>query len=386
MEKRAPNRADRRERRILLIFILIAAISLTVWIAVIGIKTGLGSGAERTNPRQAGTERVYDYADMLTDSQQQALEQRISQAEQAIHADIVVVILDESLEEKYPDLYYNSWDETDAYTGIRRYAESFWNENGFGWNKPGDEGNGIIMVDNIYRESNGYVYNWVAGAGDLRYSVGNTACQKLSQAFTDRLPMGDMPQYSDTYADALMEFVADCVRTGGRIHKILSWSAFTPSGVMVAMTSGIIAFIAGAAIFTVLIGRMLWQMNYSGRQRKEKKKKKTAIPWFLIWLLVIFLAGAVPQIAWLPFPVFFIMMFVSMLKPEKKTHAQQAPFTNKEPLEPDEFQITGSRNQYLGNYFVHHSSGSSGGSSGGGFSGGSHGGGGGGFSGGGSHR
>ena len=384
------NRADRRERHILLIFILAAAVSIAAWAAVVGAKIGLGSRAERTNPEQEGTARVYDYADMLTDRQTKELEERIAQAEQILHADIVIVIINESLEEKYSDLHYYSWDETDAYTGIRRYAESFWDDNGFGWNQPGNAGNGIIMVDNIYRESNGYVYNWVAGSGDLRYSVGNTACQKLSQSFTDRLPMRDMPQYSAAYANALLAFVADCVRTGGKIHKVLSWSAFTPSGVAAAMTSGILAFLAGAAIFAILIGRMIWQMNYSGRQRKGKKKqgdkKETAVCVFL-FLVYFLLMTVMPD--WAAVPLMILIIFGTALIPSGKTKKQEksgqqeAPFRAKEPIKPDQFIITGSQNEYLGSYFVSSSSGGSGGSSGGG---GHSGGGGGGHSGGGSHR
>ena len=398
-EKRPTNRADRRERRILIAFIAAAVLCVTVWAIVVGTKVGFGRGRERTNPQQSGTARVYDYADMLTDSQEQQLEEQIGEAEQKIRADIVIVIIDESLEEKYPDLHYYSWDETDAYTGIRRYAESFWTEKGFGWNKAGDEGNGIIMVDNIYRESNGYVYNWVAGAGDLRYSVGNTDCQKLSQRFTDRLPMGDMPKYSQEYADALMSFVTDCVKTGSRIHKILSWSAFTPAGVIAAMTSSAMAFIAGAAVLSVLMGRMLWQMNYSGKQRSAKKKegKGWTVLWVLIWIGIILLMVAFPQVFGVAFIIlFFGILFISIFgsalgldkkdkKQKKREPQKEAPFRIKEPIEPDQFTVTGNQDQYMGSYFVSNASGGGGGHSSGG-GGGHSSGGGGGFSGGGSHR
>ena len=92
---------------------------------------------------------------MLTDEQEQALEKKIAAAEKGISADIVIVIMNESIEAKYPDLVYMRSDESDAYEGIKRYTESFWLDKGFGWNEAGNTGNGIIMVDNIYRESNG---------------------------------------------------------------------------------------------------------------------------------------------------------------------------------------------------------------------------------------
>ena len=51
------------------------------------------------NNSQCTTERVFDYADVLTDEQEEELRVKISEAEQVCGTDIVFVILDESLEE-----------------------------------------------------------------------------------------------------------------------------------------------------------------------------------------------------------------------------------------------------------------------------------------------
>jgi hypothetical protein len=191
-----------------------------------------------------------------------ALEEKIAQTQEKIRADIVIVILNESLEARYPDLIYSRVDETGAYEGIRRYAESYWVENGFGWNEPGNTGNGIIMVDNVYRESNGWVYNWVAGAGDMRFSVGDSTCEKLSQAFTDRLRYGDLPPYTQLYADALMEFVSDCGSFGYSVRGMLGWQLFTPRVMFAVITSSLVK----AAMFGADAnwGRVLCAIGYSG--------------------------------------------------------------------------------------------------------------------------
>lgn len=260
--KRELNSADRRERRILVTCLLVTAALIVLWAVLMGVKIGFSSKLQpRTNTRQEGTDRVYDYAGMLTDDQKEQLEEKIAAAEEKMKADLVIVIINESLEKKYPDLIYMKSDETDAYRGIQRYAESYWDENGFGWNKPGDEGNGIIMVDNIYRESNGWVYNWVAGSGDLRYSVGDHSCEELSQKFTDRLPSGDLPPHSWTYFQSMMQFVSDCEEISSDMHTVMSWKAYTPGGIALALTSSLTAFIVVLALESVILGRMFWQLR-----------------------------------------------------------------------------------------------------------------------------
>ena len=390
------NTADRKKRRSLTLFILVTVILVAAWAILVGSRTGFGKGQPRTNPQQSGTPRVYDYADMLTDEQEQALEERIAKAQDNIHADIVIVIMNESIEAMYPDLHYMRSDETDAYKGIKRFTESFWMKNGFGWNEPGNTGNGIIMVDNIYRESNGWVYNWVAGSGDMRFSVGNDNCEDLSQSFTDRLPMGDMPHYDQRYANALMAFVDDCDTFGSKVRSILGWSLFTPSALFAAITSSLIVTVVVCIILATLLGKMLWHLSFNGKQKKEKKKKSTLISWITgIVLLVTFFAASVVGsglsvlviIAY--FAYFIITFIISVIRDSVKEKQKKAmPFATRDTLVPDEYQMINKKDDFVRHYVTSYteSSSSGGGHSGGGGGGGGHSGGGGGFSGGGSHR
>ena len=403
------NTADRGMARTRIFFMAGTILLVALWAAVIGSKVGFGVIKGRTNPQQSGTKRVLDWADMLTDEQEEALEKKIASAEKAISADIVILIMNESIEEKYPDLIYMRSDETDAYKGIRRYAEEFWVDQGYGWNEPGDTGNGIIMVDNIYRESNGWVYNWVAGAGDLRFSVGNDNCQELSQSFTDRLPYGDMPRYSQTYADALMSFVDDCSTFGLKLRGMLGWRLYTPASIFATITSSIAATIAVFIILCILFGRMIWHLHYNGRQKKDKSAKKKSgsflaglggtvvmMGFFILASYNTFTAVAAV------FAAVIIYLVVAALKGKqesddsdkkkgKKGEKAGAPFARKIMLAPDAYDIVRKDNRlvrrYTTSYTESDSSSSGGGFSGGGGGGGfSGGGGGGGFSGGGSHR
>lgn len=388
------NSADREKRMLLLAFVLVTVCLVAIWAGVIAVKVGFGKSKGRTNPEQQGTARVYDYGDMLTDSQEQMLEEKIAEVQEKISADIVIVILNESLAEKYPDLHYSQSDETDAYRGIRRYAESFWVENGFGWNEPGDNGNGIIMVDNIYREPNGWVYNWVAGAGDLRYSVADNKCEDLSQAFTDRLPYGDMPHYDQTYANALYQFVEDCGSFGSMVRGMLGWSLFTPKMLYTVLTSSLVTSVVVGIILVILFGLMFWHLSYNGKQRSPSGGGS------LMGMGGIFLIAAVVITVLISFTVGIVliaiiavvMIFNVVRKKTVGVKKTKAPFAATDILEPDSYRVTDKEDQFLRvyttSYTVHHDSGGSSGGGGffggGGFSGG--GGGGGGFSGGGSHR
>ena len=396
------NTADRNMTRTLVLVVLGTIALVALWAAVIGMKVGFGVLKGRTNPQQNKTARVYDYADMLTDEQEQALEKKIAAAEKGISADIVIVIMNESIEAKYPDLVYMRSDESDAYEGIKRYTESFWLDKGFGWNEAGNTGNGIIMVDNIYRESNGWVYNWVAGSGDLRFSVGDDNCQELSQSFTDRLPYGDMPRYSQTYADALMAFVDDCSTFGQKIRGMLGWRLFTPDVMFATIGSSILATIIVFVILCVIFGRMIWHLHYNGRQKKGDSPKKRRKEGFFaglsgtVWLVIFLITASVNAL--LGFVVMIILIVVYLLqgngksksgKKKKADDAKEEPFARRIVLAPDLYTITEQKDRLVRRYTTSYtaSSGGGGGGGGGGFSGGGGGGGGGGgFSGGGSHR
>ena len=394
------NTADRNMARTLILIILGTAALVALWAAVIGMKVGFGVLKGRTNPSQDGTPRVYDYADMLTDEQEEALEKKIAAAQKGISADIVIVIMNESIEAKYPDLIYMRSDESGAYEGIKRYTESFWIDQGFGWNEAGNTGNGIIMVDNIYRESNGWVYNWVAGAGDLRFSVGDDNCEKLSQSFTDRLPYGDMPKYSQIYADALMDFVDDCSTFGQKLRGMLGWRLYTPNAMFRTIGSSMIASVIVFILLCVIFGRMVWHLHYNGVQKKGRSPRKrrkegilSGLGGFFGMVLLYILYAVSPALGGVALIVMIVVYCfadrkTSRRRKPKKADTAEEPFARRGMLTPDLYRISEQNDRLVRRYTTSYTQSTGGGSSGGGggFSGGGGGGGGGGFSGGGSHR
>lgn len=96
---------------------------------------------------KAPAQRVYDYAEVLTQEQEAELENLIVKRENQIGCDIVLVTLNESLYEKYgitEDTDVN-WERC-----ITRYAEDFYLDNEFGYDEPGTDGDGALLLHNWY--------------------------------------------------------------------------------------------------------------------------------------------------------------------------------------------------------------------------------------------
>ena len=112
-------------------------IGIVILAAIIGIVAKLLEPEEYTNtkPRQNTectiTQRVLDEAGKMTDKQKKDLEALIAEKEQLIGCDIVILTINE------PGL--------DSYDEIRDYAQAYYEDNKFGWNKT--NGDGIIYVD-----------------------------------------------------------------------------------------------------------------------------------------------------------------------------------------------------------------------------------------------
>lgn len=106
----------------------------------------------RTN-MEAPKERVYDYADVLTQEEEEKLRRHIAEAEGRLGIDIVLMTIDYSVEgedamEKH-NLRYRDWERN-----MQDIADDFWDQNRFGYNKS-FEGDGILLLHNWYTGQTG---------------------------------------------------------------------------------------------------------------------------------------------------------------------------------------------------------------------------------------
>ncbi len=138
---------------------------------------------ERTNEACRTEERVFDYGEVLSETEEQKLRKLIAKREKSAGCDIVLVTLNESLKEyarqREEDVPYNEF--------VRVYAEEFYDTNGFGYNQP--IGDGVLLVDNWFREDDGRVYTWFTAVG--------AADEKYTSARTERL-LDDVYEYIES--------------------------------------------------------------------------------------------------------------------------------------------------------------------------------------------
>ena len=159
------------------IWFLICAIVLVVFGVWRGVSGKGSSGAERINTVCTETERVFDFADVLTDKEEESLRELIAKREKQTQCDIVLVIMNESLEEYARG--YDPYASGNEYTMIK--ADNFYDEYGFGWNKTkeSDDGDGVLLLDNWYRESDGKVYTWFSTSGKAERAYSNARIEHL---------------------------------------------------------------------------------------------------------------------------------------------------------------------------------------------------------------
>ncbi|MBD5550778.1 MAG: TPM domain-containing protein [Lachnospiraceae bacterium] len=121
--------------------------------------TGSLKNGSRENTECTTEERVFDLADVLSDKEEEKLRKLIARREAQTGCDIVLVTLNESLREyAYERQEYVA---EDKYVMI--YADDFYDEHMFGYDKP--QGNGVLFLDNLHREDDGWAYSWLCTTG-----------------------------------------------------------------------------------------------------------------------------------------------------------------------------------------------------------------------------
>lgn len=157
---------------------------------------GDGSADGRANTQCTTEDRVFDYAEVLSDQEEEDLRSLIAKYEERTRCDIVLVTLNESLQDYQPagSGYVSMYSPEDW---IRAYADDFWDTHYFGYNT-GVEGDGVILVDDWYREPyDGKMHTWLSSSG--------AAYERLSSSDIDSI-LDDV--YEDIESDPFKAYSA----------------------------------------------------------------------------------------------------------------------------------------------------------------------------------
>lgn len=141
--------------------LIILGVLAVFYFGVTGLHCLMGGirNGERQNTECTTEERVFDQADVLTDGEEEKLRKLIAKRERQTGCDIVLVTLNESLREyAYERQEYVAQDKY-----VMVYADNFYDEHLFGYDKP--QGDGVLLLDNLYREDDGFAYSWLTTTG-----------------------------------------------------------------------------------------------------------------------------------------------------------------------------------------------------------------------------
>jgi uncharacterized protein len=144
----------------------------------------------RTND-EAPDERVYDHADVLSDSEEEKLRKLIKRAEAEIQADIVLVTIDQSVEGSEARKKYgyrsDDWDQN-----MQDLADDFYVENLFGYDE--DEHSGVLLLMNWYSDSDGSQRgSALATDGSVYEKFGDREINQVTNEVVDVILRGGSP-------------------------------------------------------------------------------------------------------------------------------------------------------------------------------------------------
>ena len=129
---------------------------------------------KRSNTECLTDQRVFDYADKLTSSEEKSLEDVIAEYEDKIGADIVVVTINN---EQAQDMFDTYWSDTyyAEFEAIKAVATAMCNQNRFGWENWEYDPSSNRSTSDGYVPSDSIVIAANYEAGDNGYN-GGSAC------------------------------------------------------------------------------------------------------------------------------------------------------------------------------------------------------------------
>ena len=203
----------------------------------------------RGNTQALTEERVFDVGDKLTPEEENRLREKIRIAEDLCGTDIILVTLDQSLEE-YARSYEDIIGYVEPYQYTMVYADNFYDDGKFGYNKP--HGDGLILVDNWYREADGGVYTWVSTSGKAMEQLSTGDIESMLDMCLEYVE--DDPAYAYEY---FVELVVDRLNPNEKMGDDLGGGI----SVLVGLVAGLIFFFA----------------NFGGKKGKKTVESRTYV-------------------------------------------------------------------------------------------------------------
>lgn len=180
-------------------FLLVGGLAV-IWCCVMAVR--LFSANPERNNTQAPEERVYDYAEVLTEQEENDLRSYIEECEARAGMDIVLVTIREDMEAD------GQWWEQ----SMMEYADDFYDRGNYGYNAV--HGDGVLLLDNWYE---GQAGSWLSTCGKAIEPFGNRQIDRVLDAVSEYVEENPYRAYR-----AYVKEVA-AVITGGSISSQIPW-------------------------------------------------------------------------------------------------------------------------------------------------------------------
>lgn len=197
MENEFKKEAQKQYLHFFRIWFVIVGVLLVVTALTAIVRVLIRGNAVRQNT-QAPTERVYDYADVLTDEEEENLRQLIARQEARIGCDLVVVTIRQAVEgseaqEAYGYRYAN-WT-----LNMQDIADDFYDNHLYGYDAP--YGDGALILDNWYEGQGG---THLSTSGKIFEKFGNYEIDQALYCVDDYITTDPYKAYS-----SCINYIAD---------------------------------------------------------------------------------------------------------------------------------------------------------------------------------
>lgn len=190
MEKELQIEARKQYLKYFRFWFIAVAVSFVFFLA--GLVSYLGrKDGDRTN-QSAPAERVYDYADVLTEAEEEKLRHKIAETEKKTRCDIVLVTIEQEVGSSDYD-----WEKN-----MRNLADDFYDENNYGYNKV--HGDGVLLLDNWYEGQGG---SWLSTCGRVYEEFGDYEIDNVLYAVYEDVENSPFKAYS-AYIDRIAYWMA----------------------------------------------------------------------------------------------------------------------------------------------------------------------------------
>lgn len=160
-------------------FIILGIVVVVAAVLFVGSFLKPASKSERENTHSP-SDRVYDNADVLSKAEEKKLEKLIEETENKIKCDIILVTINqrvENLDEDEIEEYGYRYDDWEL--NMRDLADDFYDYNEFGYDEVGDDGDGVLLLDNWY---SGQMGSWISTSGKVFDEFGDYEINRVLDA------------------------------------------------------------------------------------------------------------------------------------------------------------------------------------------------------------